>query len=313
MNIKRLPGTQLDWSRIGLGCWAMGGEYWGSVNDKTSLAAMECAAEQGINWFDTAPLYGKGRSERLVGQFARTHDIGIATKVGVRWDRDHAESDLSPKHLAEDIPRILDRLGVDKIDLLQVHWPCQQGTPIEDTFTTLARLQEEGLFLHLGVCNYDGETLARIHQITPIVSHQSPYSLIRREYEATLAPVNTHLGIASMAYEPLCRGLLTGKYTERPRFPSDDLRSTDERFQGPAFSHIQKIVTDLTRAAKRRDVPTAALCLGWVLQRSDFVLAGAKTPEQVKQNIQAVRVVGDSKLWTIVDKIIAIHGGVPRF
>jgi len=312
MKKKRLTGTSLDWSRIGLGCWAMGGEYWGAVKDGDSLATMERAVAHGINWFDTAPLYGKGRSDKLVGQFARKNAISIATKVGIRWDQQHARSDLSSTHLRNDVPRILKRLQVEHIDLLQVHWPCQSGTSLKETFETLAELREDGYFSHLGVCNYDAAALSRIQKITPIITHQSPYSMVRRAFESTLAPSNAQLGIKSIAYEPLCRGLLTGKYTTRPRFPREDLRHTDERFQGLAFSHIQRILSDLSQVADKVNVPLAALSLGWVLQRSDFVLVGAKTPKQLDENVNANSLIDHKKLWTIVDKILAIHGGVPR-
>ena len=137
--------------------------------------------------------------------------------------------------------------------------------------------------------------------------------MIRRAYETTLAPHTTALNIANIAYEPLCRGLLTGKYTTRPVFTDPDLRSHDERFQGPAFSHIQRLLNDIRRVAQRVDVPIAAISLGWALQRSEFVLVGAKTPEQVSENVQAMNIIHSKKLWSIVDKVLAIHGGVPRF
>ena len=298
MDMLPLPGTTTSWSRIGLGCWAMGGEYWGHVEDMTSIKAMECAVAKGINWFDTAPLYGKGHTDKLVGQFAKKHAIRIATKVGVRWDQGHARSDLSPEHLRLDVTQSLRRLGVDHIDLLQVHWPCQNHTPLEETFGTLAKMQQEGLFSHLGVCNYTADALAQIHQITPIVSHQSPYSMIRRAYETTLAPHTTALNIANIAYEPLCRGLLTGKYTTRPVFTDPDCAVMTNVFKAPHF-RTYSVFNDIRRVAQKVDVPIAAISLGWALQRSEFVLVGAKTPEQVSENVQALNIIHSK---TMVDR-----------
>ena len=313
MRTQNVIGTDLRWSRIGLGCWAMGGEYWGDdVNDKDSLATIAAAVDTGINWVDTAPLYGKGHSDILLAKALKGRDISIATKVGVRWDTDHAISDLSANHLRSDVEASLRRLGRDHIDLLQVHWPCDANTPLEESFGVLDALVKEGHVRYLGVCNYPADALKSIRQITPIVSLQTPYSMLRREFEATLMPACKALELSSLAYEPLCRGLLTGKYSQRPHFAESDLRSRDERFSGPGFFHAQRILSDLKRVATRGQAPLSALSLGWALQRCDFVIAGAKRPEQIVENASAYQLIDREKIGSVIDRILAIHGGVPR-
>ena len=313
MDTRHIPGTDLHWSCIGLGCWAMGGEYWGNDStDQDATTAIEAAIEQGINWVDTAPLYGKGHADTLIAKALRHQTVAIATKVGVRWDGQHAQSDLSSSHIQSDVENSLKRLGRDHIDLLQVHWPCQSHTPLEESFSTLNTLVDQGKVRYLGVCNYDAASLKQIRDIAPIVSLQTPYSMIRREFESDLKPTCHSLGLASLAYEPLCRGLLTGKYQKRPSFGPEDLRSRDERFTGPGFYHIQRIVNDLRRIATRLDIPVSALSLGWALQRCDFVIAGAKRASQVHENILFSGHLERQKVWQIVDQVLAIHGGVPR-
>ena len=313
MQTRRIAGTDLEWSRLGLGCWAMGGEYWGDdIDDNQSIRAIHAAEDRGINWVDTAPLYGKGHADEVLAKALRGRKMAIATKVGVRWDGEHAESDLTPKHLESDVNGSLRRLGLTHIDLLQVHWPCQKNTPLEESFGALEAIVKSGKVRYLGVSNYDAESLRVIAGITSIVSLQTPYSMLRREFEAELQPTCSDLGLSTLAYEPLCRGLLTGKYREKPSFPPSDLRYRDERFSGPAFFHAQRICGDLRRVGERVNAPLAALALGWALQRCDFVIAGAKREEQVQQNASISSLLDREKLWTIVDKILAIHGGVPR-
>ena len=244
MQTRALPGTDLSVSIIGFGGWAMGRTYWGDdVDDADSIAAVRLALDLGVNWFDTAPLYGEGHADevlaRALGNERHRDDIIIATKVGVRirGQHGHAQCDLSPGHIRADVDASLTRLGVERIDLLQVHWPCELGTPLEESFGALDALRRSGKVRHLGVCNYDAASLARIRDIAPIVSLQTPLSLLRREYEGELAPACARLGLGVLAYEPLCRGLLTGKYLRPHSFPASDMRSRDDRFSGSRFAH----------------------------------------------------------------------------
>lgn len=317
MKQRTLPGTDLSLSIVGFGCWAIGGDYWGDdVTETRSIGAIHAALDHGINWFDTAPIYGRGRSEEvLVKALAGRRERAIvATKVGVAMLGTHAQSQLTAAHVRADLDATLRRLQTDRIDLLQVHWPCEFGTPLEETFGELDRLRQQGKFRYLGVCNYNARALRQIREITPIVSLQSGYSLLRREIEQAEVPACRELGLGLLAYEPLCRGLLTGKYAHPPRFPTTDMRQRDDRFQGNRFFHAQRLAADLAKVGGRLRVPTAAIAIGWVASRPGVtsVIAGAKGPEQVAENVRAVDLADKAKVWEIVDQIAATHGGTPR-
>ncbi len=305
---RTLPGTDLELSVVGLGCWAIGGLWWGDdVRDEDSTAAIEAAIEGGINWFDTAPLYGRGHADELLAATlgARRHEVIIATKVGVRIEGadGHAHSDLSPAHVVADTEASLRRLGLDTIPLLQVHWPCERGTPLEATLETLVRLQEQGKIRHFGLCNYGPEPLARALELAPLASLQTPYSMVRREFDHGLrqvvapAPDAARLGV--LAYEVLARGLLTGKFTTRPSFPDTDLRSRDDRFAEPGFSKVQRLVQALRIVGGRLGMPPAALAIGWALTRPGIsaAIVGAKRPDQVREHLRAAELLGRRKVW----------------
>lgn len=311
---RTLPGTDLALSVVGFGAWAIGGDYWGDdVSDARSIDAIHAALDHGINWFDTAPLYGHGHSEVVLARALQGRNAIIATKVGVMQVGVHAQSVLTPENLRRDLDASLKRLGTDCIDLLQVHWPCERDTPLDVSYGELGRLREEGKYRHLGVCNYNPDDLARIHEITPIVSVQTGYSLLRREYETGMSDAVQALNIGALAYEPLGRGLLTGKFTTPPLFPKTDLRQRDPRFQGARFFHAQRLTSDLSRIARKVGAPTSALAIGWVANRPGItsVIAGAKGPEQVAENAKAAALLSRSNLWKVVDKVAALHGGTP--
>jgi aryl-alcohol dehydrogenase-like predicted oxidoreductase len=317
MRTRRLPGTDLDLSIVGFGAWAIGRDYWGDdVTDDQSIAAVHRALDLGVNWFDTAPIYGNGHSEevlvRALGPTARR--VTVATKVGVEIVGNHARSNLTAAHVAVDLDATLRRLRVETIDLLQVHWPCELGTPLAETFTALDALRRQGKFRYLGVCNYNAPALREIAAITPIVSLQTGYSLLRREYEGPLSTAVRDLGLGGLAYEPLARGLLSGKFRSLPTFPPTDMRARDDRFKGARFFHAQALAIDLAKVAAKVGAPTAAVAIGWVASRPGVtaVIAGAKTAAQVEQNVQAAALVDRAKLWEVVDRVAATHGGTPR-
>jgi len=318
MQQRRLPGTELDLSVIGLGCWAIGGLWWGDdVRDDRSAGAIERALDLGVNWFDTAPLYGHGHADRLLVQTlgARRRDVILATKVGVRWDGPdpalvgHARSDLSAAWLRQDVDASLLRLGVDCIDLLQVHWPDQSGTPLQQSLQTLEDLRREGKFRYLGLCNYGAADLALAQG--QVQALQTPYSLLRREFEASLQPWCRDHALGVLAYEPLCRGLLTGKFRATQRFAESDLRARDERFQGPRYLRALTVVSRLELVGKRLGVPVAALALGWVLRQPGVTaaIAGAKGPEQVAEHARVADVLARDEVWPEIDRIVASFRG----
>ncbi len=317
MQTRQLPGTELSLSVLGFGCWAMGGKYWGDdVTDDASTAAVHAALDEGINWFDTAPLYGDGHADDVLVKALgdRKRDVIIATKVGVRLggEGSHARSDLTPAWVIDDTEASLRRLGLETIDLLQVHWPCDSGTPLEDTLATLEQLRSQGKIRYFGLCNYDAADV-RVAAASPgMVSLQTPYSLLRREFEGQLREaVCSPRELGMLAYEPLCRGLLTGKYQGETVFPSSDMRSWDDRFSGPRLHHALALVRDLQRVADRLNVPCSAVAVAWVIAQPSVTAAitGAKTADQIRQNAQAARVALRPKVIKVVDQIASIHGG----
>ena len=313
MITRRIPKTDLEISAVGFGCWAIGKTYWGDdVDDASSSDAIRAALEVGINWFDTAPLYGEGHADRILAKALGPdkHRVVIATKVGVQFEGlEHAQSFLGPEWLERDTEASLRRLGVDCIDLLQVHWPCESDTPFEETMACLERLRDSGKIRYFGLCNYPASDVREAAKSDGMVSLQTPYSLLRREFEGPLREASEGIGV--VVYEPLCRGLLSGKYTRPHSFPDSDMRSWDERFQGARFQHAVRLVADLKRVGARLDVPTAAVAIGWAIAQPQITAAivGAKRPSQVHENARAAEVCTHPNAIGVIDKIAALHGG----
>ncbi|MGE0788780.1 MAG: aldo/keto reductase [Sandaracinaceae bacterium] len=295
MRTAALFGTDLRVSRLGLGLFAIGGRGWGSdVDDRSSAAAIEAALDAGITLFDTAPIYGDGHADRLLARTlgARIRDVTVATKAGPRGEPPIA--DLSPENLRRDVEASLRRLGVERIDLLQLHWPCQRGTPLEATIEALEDLVEQSKIRHYGLCNYGPDELARACELGNVASLQTPISWVRREYEGALAKVAVAHRVGVLAYEPLARGMLTGKFRSLPRFGADDLRHRDPRFWAVGFAKLAPRVEQLRRAAEARGTAPAALAIAFAASRPGVVSAlfGAKRPEQVKENVRAAELLG---------------------
>jgi aryl-alcohol dehydrogenase-like predicted oxidoreductase len=311
MLYRTLPRTDLQLSAIGFGCWAIGGKWWGDdVDDARSIAAIHAALEHGINWFDTAPLYGHGHADEVLVEAlgSRRHDVIIATKVGVRWQEqgnDHAFSDLSPDHIVADCEASLRRLRLDTIPLLQVHWPCECDTPFEATLETLLALRDGGKIRHFGLCNYASRPIEQALAYAPeLASLQTPYSMLRREFEfalrdVVLPPDQSEQRLGVLAYETLCRGMLSGKFSSAPQFPSTDLRHIDDRFREPLWSRAQPLCAALRLVGGKLDVPPAALAIAWVLRQPGISVAivGAKRPEQVAEHVRALELLGRRKVW----------------
>jgi aryl-alcohol dehydrogenase-like predicted oxidoreductase len=311
MLYRTLPRTDLQLSAIGFGCWAIGRKWWGNdVDDERSIAAIRTALEHGINWFDTAPLYGHGHADEVLIRAlgSKRHDVIIATKVGVRWDEganDHAFSDLSPDNIVADCEASLRRLRLDTIPLLQVHWPCECDTPLEATLEALLALRDGGKLRYFGLCNYASRPIEQALAYAPeLASLQTPYSMLRREFEFALRDAvrepdgEQRLGL--LAYETLCRGMLTGKFgAAAPRFPTTDLRHADERFREPLWSRAQSLVAALRLVGQKLEVPAAALAIAWVLRQPGVSVAivGAKRPEQVADHVRALDLLARRKVW----------------
>lgn len=305
-------------SRIGLGCWTVSGRWWGpDQDDARAIRTIHAALDAGITWVDTAPLYGDGHGDALVKRaLSGRPDVIVATKVGVRRTGEHARSALDAAHLRADTEASLRRLGRGVIDLLQVHWPCEEGTPLSETVGALQGLQSAGLIRAWGLCNYDQQGIVEATALGPVATLQAPFSLLRREAEAALLPAAAaaHPPVAVLAYETLARGLLSGRWRAPPRFSGDDLRQRDPRYQGAPFWAARDLLDDLERVSAKVGCPLPALAVGWALQRPGVsgVIVGARSPAQITEVAEAAPLLGHPKLWRVVEAIAAAHGGPPR-
>jgi aryl-alcohol dehydrogenase-like predicted oxidoreductase len=296
MQTRRLGNTDLILTTVGLGTWAMGGPWqfgWGPQDDHDAIAAILTALDKGINWIDTAPIYGLGHSEELVGQALRQtrHKPYIATKCGLLWnDRGEKIANLKKQSIRKECDDSLRRLGVERIDLYQMHWPDPQPD-IEEAWGEMARLVEQGKVCYLGVSNYKIAQMERIRTIHPISSLQPPYSLLRREVEKELLGYCAQHEIGVVVYSPMQRGLLTGKFSHERLValaPGDHRRRLAE-FQDPQFSATLVMVDQLKKIARRHGRTAAQLAVSWVLRRPEVTAAivGARRPDQICETVDA--------------------------
>jgi aryl-alcohol dehydrogenase-like predicted oxidoreductase len=292
VEYKKLGKTDLSVSRIGFGCWAIGGHGYGRVDDKESIRAIETAIELGINFFDTANVYGFGHSEKLLSKaLGRSrHDVVIATKGGVKWD-DGGNSfrDCSAKAIVESLEGSLRRLKIDCIPLYQIHWPDEK-TPISETLEALERCREAGKIKHVGCCNFPLELIRKARKSCELVSTQSLFNLSHRDNEATLGDCSSSMRMSVFVYGVLARGLFSGKYDSNSKFGEDDTRAKDKDFSGEDLRRNLNIVEALKVLAEKHNKSPAQVAIRWVLDLP-FVtcaLVGAKTAVQVKENCGSV-------------------------
>ncbi len=296
MQKRRLGDTDMPLTTVGLGTWAMGGPWqfgWGPQDDEEALGAILEALEEGINWIDTAPAYGLGHSEELVGEALRQsqHKPYIATKCGLLWNEKKEKVPcLDPQSIRRECEASLERLGIETIDLYQMHWP-DPDEEIEAAWEEMARLADEGKVRYLGVSNYSVVQLERIRRIRPPVSLQPPYSMLHREVENDLLDycAEHHMGV--LAYSPMQRGLLTGKFSQErlAALAPDDHRRSHPDFQEPRFSATLELVEALKRIAQRSGHTVAQLAVSWVLRREEVTAAivGARRPGQIAETARA--------------------------
>src|SRR6202521_776727 len=250
-----IPGTQLRVSRVALGTWAMGGWMWGGTDERESVATIRAALDHGINLIDTAPVYGFGVSEEIVGQAVgaaglRSHAV-IATKVGLEWREGKVYRNATRDRIMREIDESLRRLRTDHIDIYQVHWP-DPLVPIEETAEAMQTLFEQGKILATGVSNFSVPQIERFRRIAQLHVVQPPYNLFEREIEDKLLPYCRESGLATLTYGALCRGLLSGKLQENAHFDGDDLRKTDPKFQPSRFAQYLTAVRTLDQLARDR-------------------------------------------------------------
>jgi aryl-alcohol dehydrogenase-like predicted oxidoreductase len=273
-------------SRIGLGTWAIGGWMWGGTDEAQSIATIRSAVERGVTLIDTAPVYGFGRSEEIVGKAlaeGRLRDkVQIATKVGLAWKDGAVFRDSRPARIRKEIEDSLRRLRTDAIDLYQVHWPDLETT-IAETARTLEDLRCEGKIRAIGVSNYSPAQMDAFRAAALLDTVQPPYNLFEREIEADVLPYARSAGLTVLSYGALCRGLLSGKMTTQTKFAGDDLRNTDPKFEGMRFRHYLAAAAELDKLARERfGKSVLALALRWVLDQGPTIaLWGARRPDQL--------------------------------
>lgn len=277
MEKTQIRDVPIAASRIGLGTWAMGGVQWGGTDDDESVRTIHAALDRGINLIDTAPAYGFGHSEAVVGRAIAERGgrdrVVIATKVGLERQGDALYRNSSRRQIFEEIEASLKRLRTDYIDLYQVHWP-DLGTPYEETAEALLALKRTGKLRAIGVSNYGVEALERFSRVTPLATVQPPLNLFERQAEDAVLPWCRAHGIATLTYGALCRGLLSGTIDLSTRFDGDDLRRTDPKFQPPRFAQYLEAVELLDRFAKERyGRGVLALAVRWVLDQPGVSVA----------------------------------------
>ena len=296
MQKRRLGSTDLELTTVGLGTWAMGGPWqfgWGPQDDAEAIAAILKALEMGINWIDTAPAYGLGHSEELIAKVLKQTGRKpiIATKCGILWnDKKEKVTCLKKDSVRTECHDSLKRLNVEVIDLYQMHWP-DPDEDVEEAWEEMARLAAEGKVRYLGVSNFKVEQIKRVQNIHPVASLQPPYSMLHREVEDELLDYCAQNNIGVVAYSPMQRGLLTGKFSQArlAGLPLDDHRRRNPDFQEPRFSASLELVEHLQKIAERNGLTCAQLALSWVLRRTEVTaaIAGARRPDQIIETAPA--------------------------
>jgi aryl-alcohol dehydrogenase-like predicted oxidoreductase len=303
---RALGSSRLEITRVGFGAWAIGGGGWsfgwGPQDDEASIAAMRHAIERGINWIDTAAVYGLGHSEELVGRLLqsmpREDRPFVFTKCGLIWDEQNPMADnrrsLRPESIRRECEASLRRLGVERIDLYQFHWPSDDGTPIEDSWSTMLRLVEEGKVRHAGVSNFDVTLLDRCEAIGHVDSLQPPFSLIRRDTGASQIPWCAAHDTGVIVYSPMQSGILTERFSADrvAAMAPDDWRRRSPQFQEPALSRNLALRDALRPIARRHDTSVAAVAVAWTIAWPGVTgaIVGARSPEQVDGWIDAARI-----------------------
>ncbi len=296
--LRTLGNSDLQLTAIGFGAWAIGGGdwqfAWGPQDDSDSLSAIHRALDLGINWIDTAAIYGLGHSEEIVGRALKSsaHKPYVFTKCSMRWHADRSiYQTLKAASVAEEVEASLRRLQVERIDLYQIHWP-KPDEEIEEGWEALAKLREEGKLRWIGVSNFSIDQMKRAQKIAPITSLQPPYSMLRRAIETEILPFAQANGIGVINYSPMLSGLLTGKMTpERiAAFPTDDWRRKNVEFQEPRLSRNMQLVELLREIGSAHGVTPGVVAVAWTLHNPAITAAivGGRSAHQVEETAAAL-------------------------
>ncbi len=306
MQLRQLGKSNVKVTPIILGTWAIGGWMWGGTDEKKSIEAIQASIENGITTIDTAPAYGMGLSEEIVGKaiIGKRDKVVIATKCGLRWDekdktirsphRDFKKNpvdirrDLSRKSIFYECEQSLKRMNIDLIDIYQIHWP-DPLIPIEESWNAMAELKKQGKVRAIGVSNFDLDLLKTAHAIHPVDSIQPPYSLIRKEIEKDIIPFTQANQIAVIVYSSLERGLLTGKYKPGQTFPAGDHRSDKKTFKAEYLGHLNEVLNEIKPIAGKYNVAISQVIIDCTIHRPGITaaLVGARDAQQAKENALA--------------------------
>jgi len=293
MQTRQLGNSDLEITTVGYGAWAIGGSgwqfAWGKQDDNDSIAAIHRALALGVNWVDTAAVYGMGHSEEVVGRALKSWSGPkpyVFTKCARPWDeKGNVSLDMRPASIRCEVEASLRRLSVDVIDLYQIHWPPNPDSPeLEEGWSAMADLKREGKVRWIGVSNFDVSQIKRARKIAPVTSLQPPYSLIRREVEEDTLPYCLHAGIGVIVYSPMASGLLTGAMTREraAKLPNDDWRSSSPEFQEPKLSHNLAIVERLQEVGRRHGRSAGEVAIAWTLRNPAVTgaIVGARNARQ---------------------------------
>lgn len=320
MEYRTLGNTDFNLSVVTFGAWAAGGWMWGGTEQNNSVKAIQTAYDHGVTSIDTAPAYGQGLSEKIVGEAISDiprNEVQILTKYGLRWDTDKGHFRFSSKDndgndidmheyaakesIMQECEDSLRRLGTDYIDLYQIHWP-DPTTPIEETMEAMDRLKEQGKIREAAVCNYNVEQLKEAETYHNIVSNQVPYSMLRRDIEEDVVPYCIEHGKGILAYSPLQRGLLTGKMEPGQDFSEGDHRADNPYFSDKNIRRTNAFLDKIRPIAEAHDATLAQLTIRWTIQQPGITIAlvGARNVEQATQNAKAADIkLSDDEIATI--------------
>jgi aryl-alcohol dehydrogenase-like predicted oxidoreductase len=322
MTLRTLGTTDLRITPIGIGAWAIGGgkwEFgWGTQNDAQSVAAIHAGLNRGLNWIDTAAVYGLGHSESVVGVAVRDLKIRpyIFTKCSLAWDESgNISHNLQAESIRREAEASLKRLGIDAIDLYQIHWPAWKGGPesaspgsIEEAVGALAKLKAEGKIRHIGVSNFDAEQMRRAQKIAPIASLQPPYSLLAREIEDAVLTYALNQSIGVIVYSPMASGMLSGAMTREriASMPADDWRKSSANFQEPLLSRNLRLVETLRAIGDRYQATPGEVAIAWTLRNPAVTgaIVGVRSAPQVSG------IAGGADIQLSAEDVRAIERGL---
>lgn len=309
MKTRKFGNTDIEVTPVGLGTWAIGGWMWGGTDESQSIDTIHAAIDKGIKLIDTAPVYGFGRSEEIVGKAlagGRRDKVVLATKVAMNWNEDESVwRDARAERIQKEVEDSLRRLQTDTIDIYQIHWP-DPVTPMEETAKAMEKLLKDGKIRAIGVSNFTPEEMDEFQKFAPLHSLQPPYNLFERGIEDDVLPYCLDKGIATITYGGLCRGLLSGKMSKDSEFEGDDLRNNDPKFQGERFEQYLNAVAALQDYAESNyGKSVLALALRWLIDRKGVTTAlwGARRPDQLDP-------VSNVEGWSLSDEDMKAIDGI---